>query len=272
MSTYSRFLVLLMPTLMFGAILISSGCLGGDDDSDDTSKPDGPDTTYDDTDGDGIYDVIDQCDGTPEGVEVDWSGCPLASDSDGDGVADDDDDCPGSASGADVDASGCQIQYDSDGDGVADGDDACPATLAGIEVDAFGCEVIHDSDGDGVVDADDDCADTPAGIEVDGIGCPVPQDSDGDGVLDEDDDCPDTLAGIEVDESGCEVFTGTVTEVKLGVLTPRTGANSDMAEGLENAAQMAIDEINAAQSAYHFTLVFADSESSNTEAHRATWD
>jgi ABC-type branched-subunit amino acid transport system substrate-binding protein len=271
MSTYSRFLVLLMPTLMFGAILISSGCLGGDDDSDDTSKPDGPDTTYDDTDGDGIYDVIDQCAGTPEGVEVDWSGCPLASDSDGDGVVDEDDDCPDSASDADVDASGCQIQYDSDGDGVADGDDACPATLAGIEVDAFGCEVIHDSDGDGVVDADDDCADTPAGIVVDGIGCPVPQDSDGDGVLDADDDCPDTLAGIEVDESGCEVFTGTVTEVKLGVLTPRTGANSDLAEGLENAAQMAIDEINAAQSAYNFTLVFADSESSNTVANHATW-
>ena len=273
MDTRPRFLVLMMTTLLLAASL--AGCLGGDDagpapdPGTDTTDPDGGGTG--DTDGDGIYDVIDRCPGTPEGVEVDWSGCPVAADTDGDGVNDDEDDCPETESGAEVDDVGCEILHDTDNDGVHDGEDHCPGTLAGTEVDANGCEIIRDADGDGVVDADDDCADTPAGTEVDVNGCPVPQDSDGDGVLDADDECPDTPSGIEVDSTGCEVFTGTVTEVKLGVLTPRTGANAHLAEGLENAAQMAVDEMNAAQSAYDFSLVFFDSESSSTKANQGTW-
>jgi ABC-type branched-subunit amino acid transport system substrate-binding protein len=269
MSSQRSLFVLLMTTLMFGAIL--SGCIGGDDSDPIDPSPKVDTTPGEDTDGDGIYDVIDQCPGTPEGTDVDWAGCPMASDTDGDGVIDDEDDCPNSEADAEVDESGCQIQYDSDGDGVYNGDDACPGTLAGIEVDAEGCEIIHDEDDDGVIDANDACPNTPSGTVVDAAGCAVPQDSDGDGVLDADDDCPNTPAGIEVDATGCEVFTGTVTDVKIGVLTPRTGANADMAEGLENAAQMAIDEMNDAQSAYNFTLVFFDTESSSTKAHQATW-
>ena len=74
-----------------------------------------------------------------------------------------------------------------------------------------------------------------------------------------------------MDEDGCEVFTGTVTEIKIGVLTPRTGDNAHLAEGLENAAQMAIDDLNGAQSAYEFSLVFYDTESSGSTAHVGTW-
>ncbi|WP_313579120.1 OmpA family protein [Chishuiella sp.] len=45
-----------------------------------------------DEDNDGVCDQWDKCPGTPEGVKVDGSGCPL--DSDGDGVPDSEDKCP----------------------------------------------------------------------------------------------------------------------------------------------------------------------------------
>jgi len=275
MTTQRRLLVLLMTTLLLGTGL--AGCLGGDDGggaTEPTPDPDGEtggDTTFADSDGDGIVDLLDQCADTPAGTTVDWSGCPEAADTDGDGVIDDDDDCPGTATDAEVDANGCEIVYDTDGDGVEDGLDACPGTLAGIEVDANGCEVVYDADNDGVQDADDLCADTEDGVEVDADGCAVPQDSDGDGVLDDDDQCPDTPSGITVDENGCEIVTGPVIEVKIGVLTPRTGDNSHLSEGLENAAQMAVEDINAAQSAYEFSLVYFDTESSGSKGSVGSW-
>ena len=275
MTTQRRLLVLLMTTLMLGTGF--AGCLGGDDGGDDsgtgsdTGGDTGEETTFVDTDGDGIYDVIDQCADTPEGTDVDWSGCPEAADTDGDGVIDDSDNCPDTAADAEVDPDGCEIVYDTDGDGVEDGMDACPGTLAGIEVDTTGCEIIYDADNDGVPDGDDDCADTEEGIEVDENGCPVPQDTDGDGVLDDNDQCANTPAGITVDENGCEIVVGPAIEVKIGVLTPRTGDNAHLAEGLENAAQMAIDDINAAQGTYEFSLVFYDTESSGSTGSTATW-
>ena len=278
MTTQRQLLGLLMTILMLGTGL--AGCLGGDDGGGDpVTEPNGGgdgtgDPTFADSDGDGIYDVIDQCADTPAGTEVEWNGCPKAVDTDGDGVADVDEisGCTdSSASNFNADATDDDGSCDADGDGVPDGQDACPGTLSGVEVDATGCEVIYDADNDGVSDGDDDCADTEDGVEVDANGCPVPQDSDGDGVLDDDDNCPDTPAGITVDENGCEVFTGTVTEVKIGVLTPRTGDNAHLAEGLENAAQMAIDDINAAQSAYDFSLVFFDTESSGSKGLNGAW-
>ena len=200
-----------MTTLLLGTGL--AGCLGGDDGggtTDTTPDPNGQtgeETTFSDSDGDGIVDLLDQCADTPEGTAVDYLGCPVAADTDGDGVTDD--------------------------------DDACPDTATGTEVDANGCA--------------------------------VPQDSDGDGVLDDDDQCAGTPAGITVDENGCEVVTGPVVEVKIGVLTPRTGDNSHLSEGLEDAAQMAIAEINDAQSAYEFSLVFFDTESSGSKGSIGAW-
>ncbi len=61
----------------------------------------------DDEDGDGVTDWNDQCPGTPAGITVDASGCPL--DGDGDGVPDHLDLEPGSAPGAHVDASGVTL-------------------------------------------------------------------------------------------------------------------------------------------------------------------
>ncbi|MFC1534922.1 OmpA family protein, partial [Thermodesulfobacteriota bacterium] len=60
-----------------------------------------------DTDGDGVYDYMDKCPGTPRGVKVNSVGCPL--DTDGDGIYDDKDKCPGTPTGATVDARGCWV-------------------------------------------------------------------------------------------------------------------------------------------------------------------
>jgi len=90
-----------------------------------------------DSDGDGVPDSLDRCPGTPAGVSVDGTGCPL--DSDGDGVADYRDKCPGTPAGVKVDSSGCPL--DSDGDGVLDMDDECPGTPPGVRVDSKGCEI-----------------------------------------------------------------------------------------------------------------------------------
>ena len=76
-----------------------------------TAKAAGPK----DTDGDGVYDHLDRCPGTPRGTLVDAVGCPLQPkpaapvDSDGDGVLDDDDFCPGTPRGATVDDRGCWV-------------------------------------------------------------------------------------------------------------------------------------------------------------------
>lgn len=59
-----------------------------------------------DSDRDGVIDDLDACPGTPQGVEVDSSGCPL--DTDGDGVADYMDACPDTTQrGAKIDSKGC---------------------------------------------------------------------------------------------------------------------------------------------------------------------
>jgi len=127
---------------------------------------------YKDSDGDGVYDHMDQCPNTPQGVAVDDSGCPL----------------------------------DSDGDGVYDHVDQCPNTPQGVAVDGSGCPM--DSDGDGVYDYLDKCPDTPKEATVDAVGCPL--DSDGDGVFDYLDKCPDTPKGATVDETGCWAFGGEI--------------------------------------------------------------
>ena len=58
-----------------------------------------------DSDGDGVMDSVDECPGTPKGVQVDKRGCPL--DTDGDGVYDYLDECPGTPKGVKVDDRGC---------------------------------------------------------------------------------------------------------------------------------------------------------------------
>ena len=72
-----------------------------------------------DRDGDGITDADDKCPDVA-GIAA-LQGCP---DADGDGVTDADDKCPGTPAGVKVDATGCPL--DRDGDGVPDYQDRCP--------------------------------------------------------------------------------------------------------------------------------------------------
>lgn len=171
-----------------------------------------------------------------------------APDSDGDGVIDANDDCDGTPSGALVDRSGCAI--DSDRDGVADGLDHCPRTPASAkgQVDIHGCPV--DSDFDGIADYIDSCPDNAVGAVVDPSGCPI--DSDNDGVPDGLDDCPFTLVGIDVDKNGCIDLTMFSTPMILNIdyasgafdMDPRSRERLGQLAGLLNFVQSIKLEIN----------------------------
>ena len=152
-----------------------------------------------DTDGDGVPDKYDHCQGTSRGLVVDASGCPV--DTDGDGVPDYLDKCSGTPANVNVDASGCPA--DADKDGVPDYIDKCPNTPAKATVDASGCPT--DADKDGVPDYLDKCPNTPANISVDATGCPI--DTDKDGVPDYIDKCPSTPKSVKVDANGCPTDT-----------------------------------------------------------------
>lgn len=140
-----------------------------------------------DSDNDGVADKNDKCPGTPAGVAVDKTGCPL--DKDLDGVADYLDKCPDVFGLGTLD--GCP---DRDIDGVADAKDRCP-DVAGTQA-LMGCP---DVDNDGVVDIDDKCANTTAGYKVDATGCPF--DNDKDGLANEIDFCPDAFGPLAL--KGC---------------------------------------------------------------------
>ena len=105
-----------------------------EDVADTKSKIDGLST---DDDGDGVTNLMDKDNTTPEGVVVDGSGRPV--DSDGDGIPDHIDADPFSAKGAKVDGQGREV--DTDGDGVPDSRDADPNTPAGKMVNFQGKEI-----------------------------------------------------------------------------------------------------------------------------------
>ena len=93
-----------------------------------------------DTDGDGVTDDIDQCPDTPNGEQVNETGCSSAQvDTDGDGVTDGLDQCPDTQSGQQVNETGCSSsQVDTDGDGLADSVDQDNSTREGVPVDENG--------------------------------------------------------------------------------------------------------------------------------------
>ncbi|HRB87220.1 MAG TPA: OmpA family protein, partial [Bacteroidia bacterium] len=90
-----------------------------------------------DKDKDGVSDLFDKDNSTPEGVKVYGDGTAL--DSDGDGVPDNVDSDPYSNKGAKVDASGLEV--DTDGDGVPDSRDMEPNTPKGNLVNFQGMTI-----------------------------------------------------------------------------------------------------------------------------------
>ena len=100
-----------------------------------------------DKDKDGVSDLFDKDNATPEGTKVYGDGTTV--DTDGDGVADSKDADPYTAKGAKVDANGQEI--DTDGDGVADSKDLEPSTQSGSLVNFQGLTIAkpgeHGKDG-----------------------------------------------------------------------------------------------------------------------------
>jgi OOP family OmpA-OmpF porin len=90
-----------------------------------------------DKDKDGVADMFDKDNSTPEGTKVYGDG--TAVDTDNDGVADSKDADPFSPKGAKVDANG--VETDSDGDGVPDGRDLEPNTEKGTLVNFQGITI-----------------------------------------------------------------------------------------------------------------------------------
>ena len=140
-----------------------------------------------DSDGDGVIDSKDQCEGIGVVGKVDASGCPKE-DKSGNHLP----------PGKNVDGKE-KTALDSDGDGVIDSQDKCANTAVNTKVNSEGCP---DSDGDGITELGDldKCPNTPKGAKVDSKGCP---DSDGDGVHNNDDQCPREGVKGKVDEMGC---------------------------------------------------------------------
>jgi len=132
----------------------------------------------------------------PLPTEDGWASNPFTgdSDSDGDGVLDTEDDCEGFDDNIDVDSDGvpddCDPLIDSDGDGIKDSEDIFPnnpSEWADFDADGTGDNADLDDDNDGVLDSEDVFPYNPsewADFDKDGTGDNADLDDDNDGVLD----------------------------------------------------------------------------------------
>ena len=198
-----------------------------------------PPPNYNDSDGDGVEDSLDQCPGYDDSIDVDDDGipddCDSLIDNDGDGVANSVDECEGHDDDIDVDQDGtpdgCDPLLDNDGDSVANSVDECEGYNDSVDVDQDsipdGCDPLIDSDGDGVSDNDDQCPETVDGSTVNEFGC-VYSDS-------ETDDSNNSNSSNNTDNSTGNQSTGNNS---LGdnnsIVNDDTGANSSVgADGEE---------------------------------------
>ncbi|MBK8228885.1 MAG: thrombospondin type 3 repeat-containing protein [Flavobacteriales bacterium] len=142
-----------------------------------------------DSDSDGVCDLLDNCDATPN---------PGQADGDGDGVGDACDNCATTANANQLDGDGDNVgdacdnclttantsQTDGDSDGVGDACDNCATTANANQADG---------DNDGVGDACDNCATTANANQLDG---------DNDGVGDACDNCVTAANTSQTDGDG----------------------------------------------------------------------
>lgn len=166
--------------------------------------------TFDDGDGDGIHDSVDNCPAAPNADQADTDGdasgdaCDL--DDDNDGVPDTHDAFPLDAAESidtDGDGTGDHADLDDDGDGVPDTSDAFPLDASesvDTDGDSLGNNEDTDDDGDGVADGDDAFprnAGESVDTDGDGTGNNADTDDDNDGVADGADRFP-----LDASESG----------------------------------------------------------------------
>ena len=179
-------------TVLFGLMLVLSGCLGGGDVIDNEE----PEPVLLDTDGDGIPDVEDDDDDGDSWSDIDELNC-------------DSDSLLASSLPADADSDGiCDVRdSDKDGDGWSNIDEeACgsdPVDTSDIPADTDGdgtCDALDgDGDGDSFSDGIEvqcgsdplDPASIPADMDGDGTCDAMDGDMDGDGVNNDDDFAPE---------------------------------------------------------------------------------
>jgi outer membrane protein OmpA-like peptidoglycan-associated protein len=176
-----------------------------------------------DTDSDGIIDLYDNCplkqgteenEGCPENIEISsTSGQISVADADGDGVIDTLDMEPNTPREARVYGNG--VAVDTDRDGIADYLDECPLKYGSI--DKNGCPLSEDSDNDGVPNEFDKEPNTPFGVKVYGNG--VAMDMDSDGTPDYKDACP--LQPGESSKGGCPDVIESTSVSGSSVATPQ---------------------------------------------------
>jgi predicted esterase len=190
-------------------------------------------------------------------VRVDLPITPSSTDSDNDGIPDLSDDCDSTPDNEPVYGTGCSdSETDSDDDGVMNDVDLCPDTQVNRAVNPDGCSQYQlDADNDGISNAVDQCLNTPLGEQVDTTGCSDSQkDSDGDGVTDNLDECPNTLPGESVNEVGCVPSVPSPTSMKILALH----GGGDSASGL--ASQQGMQDLVDALPEFEF--VFASTPES----------
>ncbi|MEM1348655.1 MAG: OmpA family protein [Myxococcota bacterium] len=128
-----------------------------------------------DYDGDGIYGKRDACPNEAEDYDgfEDFDGCPDL-DNDRDGVPDKFDECNNTPDEVDVKNNGCPDD-DLDGDGIPNKYDQCPEDPEDRDrfEDSDGCPDL-DNDGDGLTDREDECPNEPEtkNAHLDEDGCP----------------------------------------------------------------------------------------------------
>ncbi|MBI2559454.1 hypothetical protein HYW20_09090 [Candidatus Woesearchaeota archaeon] len=199
-----------------------------------------------DSDGDGVCNDVDACQGSDDNLDDDIDGVPNGCDicngfddtidSDSDGVPNGCDICPGSNDGLDTDGDGkpngcdnCPVdsnadQADSDGDGAGNACDGCPF------------DPLNDADVDGWCGNEDNCpgAFNPFQEDIDtdfiGDACDFCTDVDGDGFCSEIDDCDDQDGTVNIDGDEGEIGDGVDNDCD-GLTDEGTNAYDDDGDG-----------------------------------------